>query len=674
MENCFLRYLLKRFSVINFKIMNKYKGIIVFVFLLLTNYLVEAQTPDDVRVKHNQADLIVDLGTGLWGTPIPVDYNSDGLIDIIMSCPDTPYKGVYFYKNIGTLSEPLFDVSKKVSDVAPKNMQASYVDGGLHVISQGTEYLDFATDLFSNPNKIQVDILPEVDFKKVRSNMWSYVDFDNDGDLDIIVGIDDWFEYGWDNAYDNNGNWMNGPLRGFVYLLENENGKYINKGKIVAGASPMETYGAPGANMADFDNDGKRDIICGEFRDKLTWFKNIGTRSKPKFDEGEFLLDENSDTIRLHVEMITPVAIDFDKDGKIDLLVGDEDGRVAFIKNTGKIKNNMPVFKSPVYLQQKADNLKFGALNTPFNVDWDDDGNDDIICGNSAGNISFIKNAKGGELPKWDAPILLKVDGKDIRIMAGKNGSIQGPAEEKWGYITLSVADWDNDGKKDIIVNTIFGKIIWYKNTGDLINLEGPFNVKVDWGENQVPKPVWNWWDPGKTDLITQWRTTPFAIDWNKDGLTDLIMLDFEGYLSFYERFRKDEELWLKPGKRIFYINENQNKVENNKTSIADKKLLQLSNGVAGKSGRRKLCLVDWNKDGKIDLMTNSKNVCYYENIRQNGDTIYFENKGDISSVKLAGHSTSPTPVDWNKDGIYDILSGAEDGHFYLLKNNTQSK
>ncbi len=232
----------------------------------------------------------------------------------------------------------------------------------------------------------------------------------------------------------------------------------------------------------------------------------------------------------------------------------------------------------------------------------------------------------------------------------------------------------DNDGKKDIVVNTILGKVIWYKNTGDLFNLEGPYNVKADWNDKPTPKPVWNWWEPGKTDLVTQWRTTPYAIDWNRDGLTDLIMLDHEGYLSLYERFQRNGELWLKPGKHIFYLLDNPNNKSKTKHSLSDAKPLQLTSGIAGKSGRRKLCLVDWNKDGRIDLMVNSTNACYYENVQQNGDTVYFENKGDISQVKLAGHDTSPTPVDWDKDGIPDLLLGAEDGHFYLLKNNSQTK
>jgi hypothetical protein len=66
------------------------------------------------------------------------------------------------------------------------------------------------------------------------------------------------------------------------------------------------------------------------------------------------------------------------------------------------------------------------------------------------------------------------------------------------------------DGKNDIIVNSIFGEIIWYKNTGDLINMAGPFKVKVDWGALTPSKPSWNWWNPEPANLVTQWLTTPF--------------------------------------------------------------------------------------------------------------------------------------------------------------------
>jgi hypothetical protein len=55
----------------------------------------------------------------------------------------------------------------------------------------------------------------------------------------------------------------------------------------------------------------------------------------------------------------------------------------------------------------------------------------------------------------------------------------------------------------------------------------------------------------------------------------------------------------------------------------------------------------------------------------KNGLTI-LEDLGPLSKTVLAGHSTSPTLVDWDKNGIPDLLIGAEDGHFYLLKNSSK--
>jgi len=628
----------------------------------------------DIRLKYNNGNLTVDLGVGLWGIPMPLDYNNDGKTDLLISCPDFPYKGIYYFRNIGTNEKPLFDKALVLSDTASNNIRMSVYDNKAHVIIKGDEYFDFPQTLFKNKKTISYEgeVLGK-DYKNSRSNMWSYVDWDNDGDPDIIVGIDTWDDYGWDNAYNEKGQWTKGPLHGYVYLLENVDGNYINRGKIEAGNKIIDVYGAPNPCVADFDGDGDLDIICGEFIDGLTWFENIGTRKEPRYAEGRRLRNENGD-IRMHLQMIVPVPYDFDNDGHIDLIIGDEDGRIALVRNTGEVKDNMPVFQNPEYLQQKADNLKFGALATPFGVDWDGDGYEDLIVGNSAGNIAFIKNLTGGENPSWAKPQLLTVAGKPIRIQAGENGSIQGPAEQKWGYTVLSVADWDGDGLKDIIINSIWGKIEWFKNIGSENHLElaSAQPVKVKW-DGATPKPEWNWWDPEANTLVSQWRTTPIAIDWNNDGLTDLIMIDHEGYLAYYERFRDESgELWLKPGQRIFYGTNVS--VYHNKRGVinTDPGILRLNQDKAGRSGRRKICLVDWNNDGRLDLIVDSKNVALFENKGEKDGKVFFEYKGDIGDITLAGHTTSPTAVDWNNDGIYDLLVGAEDGHFYMLKNTNK--
>ena len=622
-------------------------------------------TKKDVELmKYNNPGLTSDLGVGLWAWPLPMDYDQDGDMDLVVSCPDKPFNGIYFFENASGEKFPDFKAPVRLGD-AVKNIQVSYVEGEPRFIVGGEELVDFRTALDTKPKTLfPLDSIIEVlksDYpegkynKKPRFNQWKYVDYENDGDLDLVVGVDDWTDYGWDNAYDENGTWTNGPLYGYVFLIENVNGTYVNKGRLEAGGERINVYGAPTPNFADFDGDGDLDLICGEFIDRFTWFENIGTREKPKYAKGKFLENE-SGLVKMDLEMIIPVALDWDNDGDIDLVVGDEDGRVALIENTGEVTQNMPVFESPVYFRQEAAHVKFGALVTPYSVDWDDDGDQDLICGNTAGYIGFIENLDGNNPPKWAEPVLLEIGSEPIRIMAGDNGSIQGPCEAKWGYTTLSVADWDGDGLKDVIVNSIWGKVEWYKNVGSqgAPQLSEKQSVKVAW-EGKAPKPAWTWWDPKEDELVPQWRTTPYAIDWNEDGLMDLVMLDHEGYLAFFERFKAGEELMLKPGQRIFRDDKGE--------------VLRLNEREAGGSGRRKFTFTDWDQDGDLDMILNSKNVDFFENVGTKDGVTSFKDHGNMSDALLAGHTTSPTIVDWDGNGVPDLLIGAEDGFFYYLKN-----
>ncbi|WP_439488341.1 FG-GAP-like repeat-containing protein [Algoriphagus sp.] len=612
-------------------------------------------------VKYNNPNTTSFLGVGLWAWPLPMDYDGDGDMDILVSCPDKPFNGLYFFENTSGDDFPDFAPPVRLGD-AIKNVQVSHIAQGMKVNVPGAELVDFKSKLGSEESVLFDAEELKKGFEKVRFNQWKMVDYDGDGDLDVVVGIDDWADYGWDNAFNDQGEWVNSPLHGFVFLLENVDGKYENKGRLEAGGKVIDVYGAPSPNFADFDGDGDLDLICGEFLDRMTYFENTGTRQNPRYKEGVFLKND-AGLIKMDLEMIIPVAVDWDQDGHVDLVVGDEDGRVALIRNTGSLKDNVPQFDSPRYFRQQSDNLKFGALATPVSVDWDNDGDEDIITGNSAGYFAFIENIGGGEKPVWKEPKLLEAGGEVIRIQADENGSIQGPAEAKWGYTTLSVADWDGDGNKDIVFNSIWGKIEWIRNTGS--GLEPPRPIKVKRGNDTPTNPAWNWWNSAQDEFVTQWRTTPVAIDWDSDGVMDLVMLDHEGYLSFFKGVNDDGQQAILPGKRIFYgekssVFTNKDKAENDESGP-----LRLNNAEAGGSGRRKIALVDWDNDGDLDLLVNSVNVSLFENISQEPDKVVFIHKGPLSEKVLAGHTTSPTVVDWNKDGEWEVLVGAEDGHFY---------
>ena len=158
-------------------------------------------------------------------------------------------------------------------------------------------------------------------------------------------------------------------------------------------------------------------------------------------------------------------------------------------------------------------------------------------------------------------------------------------------------------------------------------------------------------------ELVTQWRTTPVAYDWTRDGLTDLVMLDQEGYLSLFRRVKEKGNLKLLPAERIFVDEEGRP--------------LKLSRGDNGASGRRKLHLVDWDGDGRIDLLADDKqtNVLFFRNISQNDKQVIFKNMGQMDTRLLARHTTSPTTVDWDGDGIPELLIGAEDGRLYHMTN-----
>jgi predicted neuraminidase len=610
-------------------------------------------------VEYRHPGLHVDLGVGLWAWPVPVDFDGDGDLDLIVSCPDKPYNGTYVFENpAGRTKLPVFKPARRLSRGLP-NISPSYDHGRLRVLGPGVEYSDFAAAGLDHPHDLPLPT--NIHAAKVRANQWKYVDFDGDQKLDLVVGVGDWTDYGWDDAFDAQGHWTHGPLHGYVYLLHNRstNDKpdYEQPRKVEADTRPIDTFGMPSPNFADFDGDGDLDLLCGEFLDGFTYFENTGSRREPVYAVGRRLTYEGR-PLAMDLEMIVPVAIDWDRDGDTDLIVGDEDGRVALVENTGRIIDRLPQFLPPQYFQQEADEVKCGALATPVGFDWDGDGDDDLISGNSAGYITFFENmsGRGVERPQWAAPVRLTADGQVIRIQAGPSGSIQGPAEAKWGYTTLSIADWDGDRLPDLIVNSIWGRVVWYRNTGTRTKpkLSAAEPIKVAWS-GPPPKPSWTWWQPGEGELATQWRTTPVARDVDGDGLTDLVMLDQEGYLALFRRRRVGDQLELLPPERVFLDESGQP--------------LKLARGKAGKSGRRKLCLVDWDGDGRLDLLLDSRNVNWYRNVAQRPGQFVLRDMGPLDSRVLAGHDTSPTTVDFNGDGRPDLLVGAEDGHFYYQRH-----
>lgn len=619
------------------------------------------------QIAYNHPGLVVDLGVGLWAWPVPCDADGDGDYDLIVSCPDKPSNGVYFFENTtgdtAKVKMPVFKPGRFISRTEHYVMP-SYVEGGMRVLSPGYEYESFTTKGLGEKRKLPLDARfhkptgTQPKGPRLRHNQWRYTDYDGDGVLDLIVAVEDWSHYGWDDAWNAKGEWQNGPLHGWIYLIRNSGSsaapKYGTPSFIHADGKRLDVFGCPSPQFEDFDGDGDLDLLCGEFLDRFTYFQNTGTRTAPVYAKGVRVTDTTGGHLRMDLQMIVPVAFDWDRDGDKDLVCGDEDGRVAFIENTGRLApDGSPVFEKPRYFQQEADTLKCGALATPVGFDWDGDGDMDLISGNTAGYIEFFENlsGKGVRFPKWNAPVRLEAGGKTFRVQAGKR-SIQGPAEAKWGYTTLNIADWDGDGLPDIVFNSIVGEVQWLRNVGTRTRpeLAAARLVEVEWEESQ-PELKWGWLKPRGKGILTQWRTTPVIHDFNGDGRQDLAMLDTEGYLTFFERGKKG----LKPPRRAFVNEEGQP--------------LRLNAGTAGKSGRRKLCVTDWDGDGRFDFLLNSANADFLQQVGEKDGNWVMRSAGTLAERNIEGHDVSPTVVDFDGDKIPDFVGGAEDGRFYFMRN-----
>ena len=202
------------------------------------------------------------------------------------------------------------------------------------------------------------------------------------------------------------------------------------------------TNAAP--HIVDVNGDGKWDLVVVS-GSGVRVMLNIGTAGNPMFHEvsaasvalGALGGDDLSalEDLTFDTPPINPVSFTFadvDGDGVEDLLVADVDGRIWYYRGTGNGERG-----TEYVLQHKVWGGSFGGFAPGLRiaaVDWDEDGDIDLVCGTADGRLMLLNDPRTGRpvnvraeagatsvVLMWDPNVNSRVRGYGIYRSADSN-------------------------------------------------------------------------------------------------------------------------------------------------------------------------------------------------------------------------------------------------------------
>lgn len=209
--------------------------------------------------------------------------------------------------------------------------------------------------------------------------------------------------------------------------------------------------------VAQWDGDGRKDLLVGDANGQITLFLNTGSDAAPLFGAG-VLLEVGPAGGKAPIDVgirATPLFLDWDGDGRRDLVVGAYDGRIHLFLNSGT--DTAPDFLAESFAQSGLGDLVVDSVrSSPVVMDLDEDGRKDLISGNTEGQVLFFRNTGSDTAPVFAAAEPVEAAGLAIDFSGV-------PRSRPF------ICDWTGDGYLDLLVGIGDGRVHLFQGSATAV-------------------------------------------------------------------------------------------------------------------------------------------------------------------------------------------------------------
>jgi hypothetical protein len=254
-----------------------------------------------------------------------------------------------------------------------------------------------------------------------------FFDWDGDGLKDLLISNDGYYE---------GGNYVS-KVALYKNISQGSNYQFQNISDSILNFRSLNIIGTRLA-FGDLNNDGDQDLLIGDATGRLNYFQNIGSATNTNFifSQGYFQnIDVGSDA--------APQLVDVNRDGLLDLLVGERNGNINYYRNTGSLSFPVFSFETDSFGKVIVGLATYGiGYSAPLLFDVN--GNYELLVGSYKGTLFHYNN----------------IDGNLTGAFQLLDSTYQNIKEPTKAYPAMN--DVDGDGKYDLVVGNQSGGVVFY--------------------------------------------------------------------------------------------------------------------------------------------------------------------------------------------------------------------